>query len=413
MNAKILIIISILFIFICTHNHSYAGEIGEVYDPDHAVKIELGLPGIKYKFVVIEYDNPLNAKWGRDISQLIAQEILGTIVGVRGVGVLNLQQPVNKIILTPEKIQKLANQQEADIAIWGEFYEVDENIYLHSHLRIIDKSNSNFGLYYKPEHIYNTLEYVKSDLPTSQINFAPIKISIQTLANLEFLYEQSVMIREQPKSTARIKAKIDMHDTYYILRRKGNWSHIELKKSGVEGWIRHSNLDKGLSGVNAVVTFAKGLLQYDSRNYEAAERSFDTYLRDYSENENSMNLAMANLLLGNAKMELDKTGPSSSISRSYYNALELIPNYASPINHLAIYKLRLWENNNYSPTSSEILELEKQLIKAIKTDNNINSINILQTMYNNPKIREVLKIQEEDIVEQNVLLEEVKASISN
>jgi hypothetical protein len=259
---KIMIILLLSWLLILLNIYVFAGGIGVIGDP-------IILPGIKHKILVLEYDNPIATTWGKDISQIIAQEILGTMIGIRSVGVVNLHQPEKRIVLIPENIEKIANDQKALIVIWGEFYSDDVNIYIHSHVRIIpseDFPESGIGLTFMVREA--NFQTMRANPPTHQINFAPIQVSIATLNKLHYFYNQTITVRKEPSEDSDSVGELRPGSTYFVAERKGNWTKIVVSK-GVTGWIRHSTLSSlsELREIKAVLKFTQGTLQFIAGSY--------------------------------------------------------------------------------------------------------------------------------------------------
>ena len=369
-----LILFCVVIVFMAVEN-GFSGGMGHIGDP-------IILPGVKHKILVLEYDSPLNTTWGKDISQIISQQILGTMTGIQSVGVVNLYQPENKVVYTPEKIEEIASEQKALVVIWGEFYTDEENIYLHSHLRIIpSKEFPESGLGLK----YNGTGQLNASPPTLQLNFNPIKLPIQTLQKLHSYYNQTVIIRAKPNDGANEKGEIKPGDTYTINSRSGDWSEITLH-NGIKGWIKHSTLsDEGeLKEIKSTLKLAQGILQYIAGSYKTSVTSLEDYLNSVDLHQDNMNRAFSHLLLGTAELRISfrendllTQKAELSVRYNYEMADSILKDNAFVINYLTILKCA---SHTFSTA------MEKKIIDIIKADNNIESVENLKSIYMNALI---------------------------
>ncbi len=362
---------------------SFLTSVGET-----AIIKEIGdpnvMPRFRNKIVVLEYDTP--ETWGQELSQVIAQETIGSIRGVNGIGVINLRQPTERVGLSPEKIEEIAREQEALVVIWGELYQDAANVYLHSHLRIFPRETH-------PESLLNLLletseGVINANPPTLQINFTPMKISSKSLKDLHTFYDQTITIRKGADHNAEPIGTLKLGDEYELIMPKDDWTKITVHKRNITGWIRHSTLgsQEELTDIRSVIYFAHGILQYATGNYETAENTFINYLEKYGEKQDKMNKALAHILLGNSRLQAkgykNFLPPEEKISKEYLSAVELLPNNASPLNYLAIARFMRYGIEQHTHNIPEINDIEERLIHVIKLENNIDSVRNLRIFYN-------------------------------
>jgi len=367
----------VLFILLSTSLVS-AGGIGRIGDP-------IILPHVKNKVLVLEYDNPETKPWGKEIAQIVAQETLGSIRGVKSVGVVNLIQPVKHITLTADVVKDIAKDQNASVVIWGEFYEKKDSVFLHSHLQIIPAGNqkqSSLGI--SLETPFGTM---LANPPTLMINFAPIALSLKSLEGLHTFYEKTVTMREQPTDQSSKVGALSPGDTYVLLKIKGPWTLIR-KKDQAEGWIRYETLEtqKELAGVRALVIYTHAILQYIYGNFDAARKTIGHYLEVYGKHQDTMNQSFAHILLGNAKLRggnLKYFIPKDTkISEDYLAAAKLLPDYSAPIDFYSIARIMEHTSASYPAARlADMQDVEKRLIHSVRTDYNLTSLTNLQIFY--------------------------------
>ncbi len=358
-----------LLIFFISYSNNYCGEKGLIHDATL-------LPNVKHKIVVLEYDNPLNTTWGKDISQIISQEILGTMTGVQSVGVVNLYQSEDKVVYTPNEIKEIGDRQKALIVIWGEFYIENDNVYLHSHLRIIpSKDFPESGLGLRAE-----MGDLKALPPTLQVNFKPIKLKTQALEKLHSFYNQTNIIRKKPDDQSQEIGKINLRDAYTINSRNGDWSKITLS-SGISGWIKHSTLSRQeeLIEIKNSLKLPQGILQYISGSYNTAINSLENYISLSGFHQEKMNLAFSHILLGTAILRSILSQHRSisievknKVIGEYEIANSILKNNSSAINYITVVKCVLGEFDR---------SLEQKLINIIRTYNDVDAIHNLKNIY--------------------------------
>jgi len=358
--------------------YAFGGGIGKIGD-------KTILKNVKHKILVLEYDSPTDKTWGKDISQMIAQEILGTMFGVNNMGVVHLEQNEDSLVkYTPENINTISNQQEVLLTIWGEFYTEGNDVYIYSHLRIIPREDfpaEAFGLSLEMESDRSIL---RAEPATLQLNFKPIKLSIETLKSMHEFYNKTIQIRKDPNSNSNIIKDLVPGDTYFVLRRENEWMKIGTR-GGVIGWIKYENLEEQneLGEVGSVITMAQAILQYMAGNYNASTSSLEHYTES-NIGQDPLNRCFSHILFGNSIIYQNKytrrIPDNEKVSEQYQRALEIMPYNSSAINHLAIVTIfRDFHKGRESYWS--FTEVEGLLIHIIKTENNVNAIGNLEALY--------------------------------
>jgi hypothetical protein len=356
---------------------AFAGGIGTI----GGTKI---LPNVKHKILVLEFDSPELSSWGKEISQMLAQEILGTITGVTGAGVVTLRQPQERIILTADTVEGIARDNNAFVVIWGEFYREEQSVFLHSHVRIVPREDipqSRLGL----EFTLYRGGTLRASPPTFQVNFAPIELPLATLESLKSLFEQTVVLHEGPSANSRVVGELKPGDTYYPTQVQGSWIKITMT-GNKSGWIRYATLgaQKEFAALRGVMLFAQGALQYISGNFKAAEKTIGTYLQKHGSSQDAMNQALAHLLLGTARWranhwnELPRNEP---VSHEYLKAAELLPNASSPVAYLMIARIAATVFLGAKERYDAMRDIEERLIHVIQTENDSAAVQNLLTFY--------------------------------
>lgn len=403
--ARFIKTIGVLLIIAINLKIALGGGIGIIGD-------KTILPNVKHKILVLEFDNPINKSWGKDISQMIAQEFLGSMKGIFNMGVVHLQQMEDSIVkFTPENILKISEQQEVLITIWGEFYYDNDDIYVYSHLRIIPKEEfpaSAFGL---SMETFKPRRNLYAAPPTLQVNFKPIKISIETLKSMHDFYNSTIEVRSDPDSSASVKKVLEPGDTYYVLARDGDWMKIGY---GIKsGWVRYRNFDKQgeLNEVRSVIDLGQGILQYMAGKYNSSISTIETYLNANDSSQDEMNRCFAHILLGNSKLRevgyKHEIPNDEEISKHYLAAMNAFPDHPSPINHLAIINI-LKHYRDEAEGKLNYKKIERLLIQSIQTYNDENSLEILEGLYHVAIDNDYLNTQQSNRDYENMIKRQIR-----
>ena len=131
------------------------------------------------------------------------------------------------------------------------------------------------------------------------------------------------------------------------------------------GWVHYASLEnrKELGALQSVVRFAQGVLQYLSGNYEMADATLSGYLETCGA-QDPANLALARILLGNARFRGGDPKFAEAAGREYLKAVQLLPDNAAPVNYLAMARLlKYGQMRDYVP---EMSDLEARLIRSVQ-----------------------------------------------
>lgn len=335
-----------------------------------------GLPDYRNKIAVLEYENPVGAPWGLELSQVLMREIIGSIRGVSGLGVLNLRQNEDHVELTLPNVMDIARRHRAQVVVWGEFYEGGDKTYFHSHLGIVRLENSgksSFSL-----SVQTRKGPVTAKPPSLLVNFTPVEFTTSSLKALRESHQQTTIIRSGPKEGAAPVGALETADGFAVEAVEGPWMKIRTT-SNRGGWVHYATVEnwKELSGLQSVVRFAQGALQYLVGNHEAAQTTMSAYLEGCGKQDGS-NLALAHIILGNARFRGGQNPSDVRIAQEYLAAADLLPNEAAPVNYLAAIRLRKHgDARDYVP---EMRDLEKRLISAAQ-QNNREALGNLRVFY--------------------------------
>ncbi len=344
------------------------------------------------KILVLEYENPLGGSEGVQLSQLIGRMTLGTTRGLGNLAVITLRQTGERIVLDEANIKTLAERQRAPVVIWGEFYQREGRVFVTSHLRYSpnlrvlkilpdgELTNAKFSWDISQPGIPGaTVAYAA--LPSAQINFAPIEISSADLSSLQEVWKKTVTIRAEPNESSPKRGELQLDRPYFVGDGMDGWTRVSTGDRS--GWIRLTDLSQlnDFQGFTGVVLYALGLMQHLTNNPRAAAQTFTGYLEKYASRQDPMNQAVAHLFAGYSAM---KNSQNLELSLSEFEkAKALLPNSSAPVNCMALAFFAKAKRS--APTENETLALEKELIRAVQTESDVDAIRNLGILYRLPQ----------------------------
>jgi len=353
------------------------------------------------KLLLLEYDNSLGGSSGMQLTEALGRMALATMTGLDGFAVIILEQENPPLRLTQETVEMLAKRQHCPVVIWGELYEQKGRIFVVSHLRFVaDAAPTNAH----PLEISWIMKQPESTeprrataaLPTHQIDFAPITISRDNLESLDRLWNKAFILREAPLDSSIKTGELTRGSPYYVIGATNGWTKLKVREGG-EGWVRLGELgqNEAFKESIGVVLFAQGMMQHLAWSTEAPV-SFDRYLMDYAPRQPSMNHALAHLLSGFSSYmdsSLNRRESIVPIKQHFEKARLLLPNAASPVNSLAVALFS--QEADSAMGAMEAKQLEKDLIRTIKTENDSDAVRNLAILYQLPRAQDYFSSPEQ------------------
>jgi hypothetical protein len=350
------------------------------------------------KILVLEYENPLGGAEGVQLSQLIGRMALSTTTGVGNLAVITLRQMEKRIPLTDANVKALAERQRAPIVIWGEFYEQTGRVFVTSHLRYAPTMpQRNFGRntgLNAAKFSWNISQLkipqrteAYASLPSVQINFSPVEISSADLGSLQEIWKRTVTVRAKPDEASAVRGELALDTPYSVRESVNGWTSVSQRN--IWGWVLLDDLNRpsGFSELVGAVLYAQGLMQHLTDNPRAAQQTFNRYLKKYASNQDPVNKAVAHVFAGYSGMK--GSSDLESAPKEFEIAKALLPNASSPINCLALALFAKAERT--VPSESETLALEKDLIRAVQTENDVDAIRNLEILYQLPQTEPYFK----------------------
>lgn len=331
------------------------------------------LQQVRNKVLVLEFDNPPGQAWGRDIANLLAQAVLGSTEGVPSFGVVSLSQPEKRLVLDGPRVDSLAREQRARVTLWGEFLSDREQVYLRIHLRLMSDSDDAFSDLRLTT--FREGNMLTASPPTRQVNFAPVAIPRALLEQLHTMALGNLTLVAEPREGARAVNALRLRNSYFLAGRRGAWTLVQTK-GGPPGWVRLDVLTAAdhAPQLAPVIHFAQGALQVMAGNRQAGTATLRRYLDQEASGQDTMNRALANLLLAVASYHGNAFEPTE---RPLLEVARLLPNSAAAANYLAV--ARLYEDRK--PSRADLEDTERRLIAAVRRDGDPEAIRNLSALY--------------------------------
>jgi hypothetical protein len=395
-NRLVFFALAILLLFV---RSTFAGVKGLMSDREWFAQSN--------KILVLEYENPFGGRGGVQLAELIGHMALATTTGVDKFAVVTLRQEEEHIPLTEKNVETLAVRQSAPVVVWGEFYEQNERIFVTSHLRYASMDTDSNVRPHPTERSPVKLSWdisklkipdrtqANASLPAAQVNFSPLELSSSDLSSLEKAWFKTLTLHATRDENSAEVGQLWLNTPYHVIGSSNGWTQVlipqsthfdSVRRNEYVGWVRLGDLSQldTFNELTGVVLYAQGLMQFSTKNYRAAAKTFTEYLEKYGSRQDPANQAVARILIGYSIM---KYSTDLGLPLKQFDiAKTLLPNSSSPVNCIA---LDLFVKASRSgATKEEIRQLEKDLIRVIQIDNNVDAIRNLDTLYQLPHAAE-------------------------
>jgi tetratricopeptide (TPR) repeat protein len=373
------------------------------------------------KILVLEYENPFGGRGGVQLAELIGHMALATTTGVDKFAVVTLRQEKEHIPLTEKNVETLAVRQSAPVVVWGEFYEQNERIFVTSHLRYASMDTDPNVRLDPTERSQVKLSWdisklkipdrtqANASLPAAQVNFSPLELSSSDLSSLENAWFKTLTLHAKPDENSAEVGQLRLDTPYHVIGSSNGWTQVAIPRSTdffsyyrtmldmYVGWVRLGDLSQlhTFNELTGVVLYAQGLMQFSTKNYRAAAKTFTEYLEKYGSRQDSANQAVAHILIGYSILK--GSGDRGLSLKEFETAKRLLPNSSSPVNCIA---LALFEKASRSAASEEEMrQLENDLIRVIQIDNDVDAIRNLESLYQVPQAAKYFKNNSGDFMQ--------------
>jgi hypothetical protein len=208
------------------------------------------LTNVEHKAVVAEYLDPMNTGMGKSLSQLLWREVLSAISDQSGAGVILARPPGDERLVDLLKQDyhraalRIAEHQEARMALWGALYEKNETLFISSYLSLVKATRSDrilvdIGRMSRRDH--NTGE-IELKLPRNKFNFRMVTRTREQLFHRPLMISRDTNIREEARRDATRLGAFEPGDVAQGVGMDGGWFEVRLP-DGRLGYVTGSNVD--------------------------------------------------------------------------------------------------------------------------------------------------------------------------
>ena len=208
------------------------------------------LEHVQEKAVIAEYLDPMDTGIGKSIATLLWRETLTAISDQAGAGVILARAPEGERLVELLETEyhdaavRIAEFQEARMALWGAALEQSDKIFLNTHLSLISSSRSQF-IDFKIKDFVNdrrsegSLQLV---LPRTKFNFSTIVTSRDELFKRVVMTRGETAIYGAPDRSSGVVRQVAADTPLSSIDLRGDWFRI-LLDDGSTGWVQGNRVD--------------------------------------------------------------------------------------------------------------------------------------------------------------------------
>jgi hypothetical protein len=390
-------LVSLIFWFMAGPSPGWAGLWGRCDQPAIFERSAVNVIILPYTLtgrMSPEIGKPQFSRTGEKLSVLIQLDSLFSMVKYNSIAVaylsqgskpLEMCQPeliLDKILGRKEEYKKKYPQispRKGVAILWGRIYEEGNNIYVQSYLQFLRRDAFERFKISLPTQEGSSVGFF-GELPSQSFAFAPRRITLRDLQNIEKEFQSSVILREKPDESAQgtqINLKFDPGSpaaddfAYYVTEISGDWMYIvSMPKEyggygpkGPEGWVR-AHMDPMVMPLRQklpeldFLDAAVGYLQYqiardtDSRKqyrksiFGWVKKALERYQENSGSEQAALPTAVGKILRGTLEILEDDLRPRATtidIAQNLYTqAASLIPYNADARNLELITRINLW-----------------------------------------------------------------------
>jgi hypothetical protein len=205
---------------------------------------------VEHKAVVAEYLDPMDTGIGKSMAYLLWREVLSAISDQSGAGVILARPPGDeRLVDLLEKdyhaaALRIAEHQEARLALWGAAQELGEQVYITSYLSLVEATRGNAIRYsIQRSPVFGTREgEIEFTLPRNKLNFPTVRHSRERLFRRPLMLTRATNVRAEPSPESQRINQLPQGAVAQGIDMSGGWFKIELP-NGKRGYITATNVD--------------------------------------------------------------------------------------------------------------------------------------------------------------------------
>lgn len=418
-----IVLASMIFGLMVAPSQGWAGGWGRCHEPTvfrgSAVNVII-LPYTYTGEIIGKISDKQFSKTGEKLSALIQLDSLLSMVKYNSIGVIYLSpgigsleecQPervLEKILWRKDRRDQQILPGNGVAMLWGRIYEEGDDIYTQSYMLFLRRDTpERFRISLSP---YEGLSLgFAGELPSQSFAFAPRRITINDLQDIEREFQRSILLRPTPDESAaaapigqfpQFNLNIEPrspetdHFAYYVTETKGDWMHIVFKPSEMgsgprasSGWVK-ARIDPiamplrqklpELDFLDAVVGYLQYQIAHETVSKEEYRRSIvgwvkkalDRYQKNSGAEQAALPTAVGKILQGT--LEIVESDPkfratTMDIVRNLYaQASSLIPYSVDAKNLELLTRITLWHEAKSPKTDPKPILAD--LLEAVTLD---------------------------------------------
>jgi hypothetical protein len=213
------------------------------------------LSHVEHKAVIAEFLDPVDTGIGRSMAHMLWREVLSAISDQSGAGVILARSPGEERLVDLLKQNyhraalKIAEHQDARMALWGIVNELDDQVFVTSHLSLIEATRGNAISYKITQRGAGQVEdesafsgEVEFTMPRTKFNFPTVRSSREVLFQRPLMVTRASNVRAGANVESERIDELAKGDVAQGINMEGGWFKLRLR-DGREGFITASNVD--------------------------------------------------------------------------------------------------------------------------------------------------------------------------
>lgn len=209
------------------------------------------LSHVEHKAVIAEFLDPVDTGIGKSMGFLLWREVLSAISDQSGAGVILARSPGEERLVDLLKHNyhqaaiRIAENQDARMALWGLVNEIGEQVFVTSHLSLIEATRGNVIEYKIRQRGANESVMtgeVEFTMPRTKFNFPTMRTSRNELFTRPLMVRTTTNVRAKAQIESERIAQFARGDVAQGIDMEGGWFKVRLPDGRV-GFMTASNVD--------------------------------------------------------------------------------------------------------------------------------------------------------------------------
>lgn len=203
-------------------------------------KLDLHIPGAKYRIAAFTYEDPDGTKLGDAIAALVAREIL-VRSSVSSIGVLTyeggLAPSASDGLSYFDKVEKVADAQDVTLSVWGMVRRSGSTLTVDSYLQLPPKVIEKYLRWHVKLPRSMNGELV-AHLHPERVLVQTLRIPMSTGEKIHEVARRLLELRTDASDSSSVVGVLPKGSVYWIAKQDGDW--MLLNAGNTVGWVRRS-----------------------------------------------------------------------------------------------------------------------------------------------------------------------------